>query len=818
MKTYLQILVCTFFVIPLLGGTQSYETIIDSLKNVLAYTNESNTQIDLLNEISYNYRRITPDSVLYYAQLAIHKSQKIGYKKGEALGYKNLGVAHYKLTPEIDTALHYYLQAIDLAEEINELYTLTASHLNAGICYYKKQNKDKAKLFLSKAVEYSQNEFEDNEYLRSLSFGMLGYTYFHQEDYEKAREYFERLDVLSTKNKDNKTLSIWLDNLAATYSKLGRYDKAEAAIRKCQAAQKELGDIESMIQTGLAIIDLKMDIKDYEAAIQEAYNTVALIKTEEFENYKIYAYVRASKAALENDQVPIALQTANEAFDLIEQGKTVGRMGDMYAHLQKVYTLAGESERGLLMADKRINYFIDIRDEEQGKLVAQMETKYEMERAEQENQLLKSQNQSYLLGLISLVLIALLSGLSLLISNSSKRKLRTKNEELHQTNMQLEKTKLEVIQAYQVKQNFLATMSHEIRTPISAVLGFTDILLEESPRIDQQMYLSNLKQVGQHLQRIINDILDFSKLESNKISFEKIPINLNKLLEDLIDTFEAYKGNKSIELQLQQSQILQYQILGDPIRLNQILYNLLSNAVKFTNKGVIRITTTILEQTDKNVRIVFAVEDTGIGISSEGQKRIFEKFQQADNSIARKFGGTGLGLAITKQLLQLQHSELQLTSELGKGSRFSFELSFPIHQSELSTASSPTANNYDQLSGKHILLAEDNKFNQVIVSKLLNNWGIEHDIVDNGLAAIDTIKDKNFDCILMDINMPEMDGLEATKYIRSLNNDKRNIPIIALSANTLEGSIQAAKQAGMNNYITKPFERDKMYEVIRSIL
>lgn len=363
-------------------------------------------------------------------------------------------------------------------------------------------------------------------------------------------------------------------------------------------------------------------------------------------------------------------------------------------------------------------------------------------------------------------------------------------------------------EAVKTKQQFLSNMSHEIRTPMNAIIGFTKVVLKTELNAKQKEYLMAIKMSGDALIVLINDILDLAKVDAGKMTFEKTPFKLNLSIKAMLHLFETKIQEKNLQLITNYDPTIPEVLLGDAIRLHQIILNLVSNAVKFTNKGTITVSATLVNETKEKVTLKFSIADTGIGIKEKKINEIFENFRQATSGTSRLFGGTGLGLAIAKQLVEAQNGQIEVKSKVNKGSTFSFTLAFEKTNADAVLEPEIIELNTD-IKNTKILVVEDMELNQLLMKTLLDDFGFECDITANGKLAIEKLRTKNYDIILMDLQMPEMNGFEATIYIRNVM--KLQVPIIALTADVTTVDVEKCRAVGMNDYIAKPVDERLLY-------
>lgn len=395
-------------------------------------------------------------------------------------------------------------------------------------------------------------------------------------------------------------------------------------------------------------------------------------------------------------------------------------------------------------------------------------------------------------------------------------------EELALKNIRIDEALTEARAASEAKGSFLATMSHEIRTPMNAIIGLTDIVLDSDLSEEQRSYIDSVKSSADSLLVIINDVLDFSKIEAGRVELHVIPASLSELTHQLVTLFGARAKQRGIKLELDFDESVASYMMFDAERVKQVLVNLIHNAIKFTEKsGEVRLAVACKETDGSRCRVKLSVSDTGIGIPKKMLEEIFESFTQVEHYTTRSYGGTGLGLSISRQLVDLMGGKLEVESEEGKGSKFFFTLDLENVPEWVSAVSEDFTDpdsgalfDANSFSGVRVLLAEDNKLNQHVVAKVLEKYGCVVSVVKNGKKALEELAHRSFDILLMDCQMPVMDGYEATRLIREKESESIRIPIIALTAHAMVGARQRCLDVGMDDYLSKPIDRGVLLQTM----
>lgn len=679
-----------------------------------------------------------------------------------------------------------------------------------------KLQTEKAIKYTNKAISFAKNI--KNELKLHDSYYFLGTIYYQNNKFEDAIFYFIRCTNFYQSNK------LITAKLAKSYYSLGLCYLAKNKINLANTYFNKSYDIYNNlnISDALQLVELQKGLSLKAAKkYDEALSIFKRIGTQnaDYENAKLEAYFQVSAIYSIQKKYSHAYSAIKKAFDIAEKNNNslaknkilnqliflAEKNDDFKSANQYLKKIIQQKEKPLSSNEE---YILDKKDYDN-----QLDLVEKLEREKKDQ--IKSIRFSRLISILSIALISILSLLSFSlyknnkIRNNTYRLLQEKNKELTE-----QKEKAE--QASKARAEFLSTVSHELRTPLNAINGITYLLLQEKPKVSQLNYLKSLEFSGNYLLNFINDILEINRLESNTVQVEKINFNIIELIANIKQSFNEFIQKNNVNFQTEIDLEGNEYLIGDPTKLSQILINLINNAIKFTKNGDVLLKIGTTKTDDKNITLSFVIKDTGIGIPDDKIATIFDSFTQGSVEINRTFGGTGLGLSIVKKIIELLGSDIKLESIQGKGSTFSFDLVFeksPLLENE--TIKSKEENNLDCLKDKKVLLVEDNKINQMITKKMVENKGMICTIIDNGEDAITEMAKNDYDLVLMDVHLPGINGTEATEQIRTFNN---HTPIIALTAISLNENREMLLSFGMNDVITKPFEPEHFYKVIASYL
>ena len=703
-----------------------------------------------------------------------------------------------------------------------------ATKINDSTDYYleiglfnkeEKKSYSKAILYTEKAIDFAKKNKLDNKL--ADCYLQLATIFFELEKNDLAIDYHIRAISIYSKSEPKSNIALSYYGIGKCYLKKNNITYAEIYFEKATFIYKKLNFLEAIELINLQKAIIKKEKRKYEEAITILKGVVENISDDALLSTKTEAYIQLG-------EIEVIKKEYSQAIDYLNEAKYTNETSNNdYKLAKRIYKLLGtthEKNNNISSSNFYLQKYVNLIDSI-GKLnnsnltentVDKIQFDKQLKTIEQLDKERKSQQKtlrfSKLISILSIALISILSLLSLSLYKNNKIRTST-NKLLKEKNKELTLEKEKAERASKARADFLSTVSHELRTPLNAINGITYLLLQENPKQSQLDYLKSLEFSGNYLLNFINDILEINRLESDKVTIEKINLNITKLSENIINSFREFINENNINFHLNIDKSLNYNLKGDPTKISQILINLINNAIKFSKDGDVWFTISKKSETENNVTLHFEIKDNGIGIPEEKQEAIFDSFSQGSVEINRTYGGTGLGLSIVKKILEVMGSEIYLISEAEKGSTFSFDLEF--EKGIIDPVAIEINQNIEFSNEKSILLVEDNKINQMITQKMLERKGISCVIIDNGEDAIENVRINNYDLILMDVHLPGINGTDATTEIRKFNN---TVPIIALTAISLNENREMLLSYGMNEVITKPFEPEHFYTVVTKYL
>ncbi len=740
----------------------------------------------------------------------------IGEYQFRTNGIINLGVIY------LDQGLNE--QAATQFEEALKLLKITKNeeaeagvYVNFGILENSRGDLKKAIEYLTRSMQLAEKYSIPSIVVFSLS--QLAIVSVDLNEPEQSLKYLAKGDSLAKAVGYKRIIPDLLNTKGTALKQLNREEESLAAYQQSADLAKEMG-AQSRYTRALGNVGLRyLDAKDYQKAIA-IFEEIIEVAKNIGEVDKVYIHLaNLGDAYHRKGDYNKALEYKLKAYELVEPLNSGLAMKELSKSLYETYEALDQPQKALEMLELHVAYRDSVDNEENKKALYIQEYKFAAEKektfAEEryQSQLqLEAEKQKNQRTIIWAVIGGLLFAVAFAVLLFNRLKLSQQQRKA----IALARDKAE--ESERVKEQFLANMSHEIRTPMHAISGMVNILQRNDHPPEQEVYLNAMQTSTDNLVVILNDVLDLSKIEAGKLDIESIPYNPIKVVEHVAQVLKYKAEEKGLLLKCEIGEDVPDLVMGDPTRLNQILMNLAGNAIKFTEKGSVDI---LLEKED--AQLVFRVKDTGIGIPADKQQLIFNAFAQANQSTNRFYGGTGLGLNITKQLIELQNGSIELKSELNKGSSFRVKIPLVEAAENAITAEVVTEERLQAmataLKGIRILLAEDNPFNQMIAQDDLSYYieDIHLDTVENGALAIEAFQSTAYDLILMDAQMPELNGFEATQKIRAIEAaEDRNspIPIIAMTASLLKSEINNYLKSGMNNYIPKPYKPSELIGTI----
>ncbi|MBP6334981.1 MAG: tetratricopeptide repeat protein [Bacteroidia bacterium] len=646
-------------------------------------------------------------------------------------------------------ALQFYKNLHDLSGQLNCLNDISNIYLKLG-------DVPSALHYILDSLKLN-TEAGDSEGIAHC-YNEIGKLYIYLKEYENAVEYFKKSLKIFEGLKNKKEMVNGFFLLGNAYNWLDDGDKALYYLLRAVNSLDQLESTETRAKTLGSLAILYTKTKEYDKALSN-FNK-ALEIADELTNSTVKAQLKKSLGNLyiELTQYDKAIEVLNKALKIAESSPMEAQLVKIHQFLATAYEKIGDIENALEHFKKYYQLDKQVTSDEINLKTKALHIKYDLEELQKQKDIAELSDK--------------------------------------------------------LKEQFLANVSHEIRTPMNGVLGMAHLLSKTHPTQEQLEYIDAIKISANNLMVIINDILDFSKINAGKIEFSENEFDLRELVKGILQILRIKAEEKRIQLGCTFDYHIKDNLCGDPIRLNQILTNLMANAVKFTEKGKINLDIKLLEVNESICKIRFKVVDTGIGIPENKLQTIFDSFEQAENN-KRRYEGTGLGLTIVKQLVELQGGNIHVKSRVNEGSEFIVEMTFRIGKHSIKSTEAPSHEIPAKLDFSHVrvLIVEDNKVNQLLVKNMLKNFGFSnYDSAENGRTALEKLREENYDLILMDIQMPEMDGYEITREIRSkLHKEVRNIPIIAITADASEKEKVKAKEAGMNDYVVKPYTAEELY-------
>ncbi len=715
------------------------------------------------------------DSAIHYYNLAIAYYNPQTEKKAIAKALNQKGIV-FESKGQYAKSYEAYISSLRLYDELDDDQGICSEYLNIGLIHHYRKEFLRADRYFMQALVLARKHGYINEEASALN--NLGMNSKEQKKYKAAYMYFKQVLDIDMKGGDEANIAYSLNNMGTINADMGRY--AEALDYYNRSAH------------------LKEKLKDH-IGLANTFNNIGFLfyklnRPREAEAKMLEAKALCLKYGFQN----VLVETYRILYELKYAGKDYKEALHYFQSYESIKDSLITSESNLAIHD--------------------LENQYKLDKVNDALSLKEAEisNAALLRGLF-LVVIVMLLGVSLYFFYNVRRT-RKLFKALNEKHEDLVQAKLHVEKATNAKTQFLSIMSHEMRTPLNAIIGIANLLEQEKLPDSQLENIAVMKSSSQNLLHLINELLDLSKLEAGRTKMASEPLSLHRMSETVRSMFAVLASQKGLNYTVEYDTRIPDLVVGDELKLTQSITNLVGNAMRFTEKGTINMRIQLIELSDQVATIYFEVTDTGIGIPKELQQTIFESFSQASIEINKKYGGTGLGLSISKKLVALMGGELQVQSQVGEGSTFSFKLSLPVHRGAVAKSIAEPINTDKIFAGKAVLVADDNAVNVFVLKQFLQKWGATIGVAENGEEALKMLEEQPYDIVLMDIQMPVKDGIEATREIRASAKPWRNIPIIALTASHEDEISEKIKAIGMNSHIIKPFMPNDLMDKLTELL